>query len=193
VTLEQVGPALAMASLAAVAAARCGLHRTAVAGIAAIVFGGALVPIGGISAAGYALGFPGVLSAATLAMALQLLLWALGARKWARPSLTFLVCLTASGLLLYPTATGLLAFDLYDLGFRGVAVPALMAAFVVAGWRSGARDVAIWIGGAALLYLCGAYASVNLWDYLIDPVGFLAAIALLGVRAFARRAHEPRV
>jgi hypothetical protein len=151
VILESFGPALAMASLAAAAAARCGLRRPIAAAIAVIVFGGALVPIGGISAAGYALAFPGVLSAATLVLAAQLLLWTLGSHASARPSLTFLACVTVSGLALYPTATGIVNFDLYDLGFRGVTVPVLMATFVVVGWLTGARDVAFWIAAAALL------------------------------------------
>lgn len=189
-TLEQLGPALALASLAAALAARCGMHRLPVAAIAALVIGGSLVPLGGVSLAGYALAFPGVLSAATLTLVSLLLLWALGFSASWQPSAAFLVCVIVSGLMLYPSATGLVAFDLYDLGFRGIAVPASMTVFVVAGGLAGARDVACWIGAAALLYLCGAYASVNLWDYLLDPVAFLAAAGLLAGRFISRLAKR---
>jgi hypothetical protein len=191
VTLETIGSALALASLAAAAAAAMPMRRTTVGGMAAIVFGGALVPIGGMSAAGYALAVPGPLSAATLVLVAQSLLRALGVPVGTRPSDTFLVCAVVGGVLLYPAAAGFMAFDLYDLGFRGIGVPALMSGFVVLGWVARAHDVAIWIGGAALLYLAGAYASVNVWDYLMDPVAFLAAIVILAMRMWQWRA-QPR-
>lgn len=187
VTLEMFGPAFVLASLVATVAASRGLHRRAVAGIAAIAFGAAFVPIGGLNAAAYALGFPGPLSAATLVMAAQWPLRTLGAGSRVGPSTVFLSCIAISGLVLYPAAAGFVAFDVYDLGFRGLAIPALMTALVVTGWLSGANDVPIWVAVAALLYLFGAYASVNLWDYLIDPVAFVVALIALAVRAWRWR------
>ena len=173
-----------MAALAAAAAAAFGLRTAATAYVAAIAGASSLIPGTGLSAAGYVLGFPGSLSAATLVLAAQLLLRALGAAPWARPSDGFLGCVAASGVVLYLTAGGVVAFDLYDAGYRELGVPALMAAFVVVGWLRRECDVVIWIGAAALLYLLGAFPSVNIWDYLIDPVGFLAAMAALAVRTF---------
>jgi hypothetical protein len=185
VSAETIGPALVLAALAGTAAASGGAQRSATAGIAAIVLAASLVPVGGTSVASYALAFPGVLSAATLVLAAQLLLHALGAR--AHPSWALLGCVLAAGLLLYPTAAGYLALNIYDLGFRGLGVPALMAVFVAVGWLTGARDVAIWVSLAALLYLAGAYPSVNLWDYLIDPVAFFSAAAVVAARAWRHR------
>lgn len=182
--IEPIGPALVLAAALAAAAAALRLRRPAVAGIAAITFALALVPLGSVSAAGYALAFPGPLSAATLLLAAGVLLRALGSES--RPSNVFLAGVLVCGLLLYPTAAGFIAIDLYDLGFRGVTVPALMAVCIAVGWIAGAADVAIWIGVAALLYLGGAYSSVNLWDCLIDPVAVLAALAILAARHAAR-------
>ena len=66
-----------------------------------------------------------------------------------------------------------------------------MAGFVVAGWIAGARDVSGWISLAALLYLTGAYPSVKLWDYLVDPIAAIASLIIAGVRIWRRNA-QPR-
>lgn len=102
--------------------------------------------------------------------------------------------LIVAGAVLYPGATGFLNYDTYVLGYSGytlaAAVGLLLAYalyrryfFVVA-----ALDIAI-IG-----YLLSAGRSLNLWDYLIDPVGWFAAIgAWLGIiitEALLRRSRS---
>jgi len=118
-TAAAMGPALALAALAGAAASCGGLRRSAVAGLAAVVFAGSLIPWGATSVAGYVLAFPGPLSAATLVLIVQLLLRTLAAPGAPRPSSTLLGCVIVSGLLLYPASTGLVALDVYDLGFHG--------------------------------------------------------------------------
>lgn len=186
-TVETIGPGLVIASLAAVSARGCRFRPATAAAAALLVGCAAFVPVHGISVAGYALALSGALSAATLVLCAQLLLRALaGADSRTNPSDAFVASLVAAGLLLYPMATGLVPFDSYDLGFRGLSVPALMALFVVVGWRRDAPDVSAWIAGSALLYALGAYSSVNMWDYLIDPIGVLAALAILAARTWRR-------
>lgn len=81
-----------------------------------------------------------------------------------------------AGLVLYPSAIGFLNYDTYVIGYSGYLLPAAAGAvlayalyrryfFIVA-----ALDIAI-IG-----FLLSAGRSLNLWDYLIDPVGWFVAI-----------------
>lgn len=187
-TFEHVGPALLLAALAA-AAAR-GLRRDIVIAVSVAAGLLALVPLGGPSIAGYMLALPGTLSAAMLVLSAQLLLRAAKAPIPAQPSNMFLACLVICGLVLYAPAAGLVIVDGYDLGFRGLAVPLLMAVFVVAGWLARSGDVAVWIAVSALLYVTGAHSSANLWDYLVDPTAFIVACAALIVRAVPARAQR---
>ena len=191
-TADILGATLLVASLASAAASGCGLRRPAIVAIALVAGGAALVPVMGMSAAGYLWAFPGPLSAATLLLLVRWLLWSLGVRGLpVRVSGLFLIAVVGCGLLLYPMAFRLTAFDAYDLGFRGGGVAALMIALVLTGWWIGAHDVAVWVAVAALLFLSGAYDSHNLWDYLVDPVAFTIALVMLVVRAWRLRG-QPR-
>ena len=104
-----------------------------------------------------------------------------------RSSRTMLVCLVVIGIVFYPLAAGLASFDLYELGYRGVAVPGIMLGLVAVGWMARAADVTVWIGLAALLYMFGAYDSNNLWDYLIVPTDAIYGAVVLAIRAYRSR------
>lgn len=188
---EIIGMAFAMTSIAAALASVLIRRRGIIIGVALAVGCAALVQIDGVSAVNLALAFPGSLSAATLVLCGHLLLGAMRGSLRSLPSTTFLIGVVVAGLLLYPMAAGLGPFDPYDLGYRGLAVPILMAVVAAAGWRYDARDVSIWIAGAALLFMAGGLTSGNLWDYLIDPIAFVAAVLLLSARIWARRRQSP--
>lgn len=151
--------------------------------IALIVAVLALVPSPYGSLTGIVLSLFGAPSAASIVLvALQApRLWSGGAAA-RMPSTTLLAGILVSGALLYPSAAGAFLFDVYALGYRGLAVAVLMAAYVAVGWATAARDVAWWIGGAGLLFLLHPYASHNAWDYLIDPFAVIAAAAILAAR-----------
>jgi len=72
---------------------------------------------------------------------------------------------------------GLTAFDPYNLGYRGLALPALMLVLVAIGWFVRVADIPCWVGLAALLFLLDAYGNRNLWDYLICPLDVVFATA----------------
>jgi hypothetical protein len=184
VNLQLIGPALTLASVAAATAAWSVRRSVFTAAIAAITGIAALLPIRGTSVASFLLALLGPASAASLVIWAQVLLMAMTAPRPRLPISTALAaCVVVSGILLYPMTAGLGPIDPYDLGYRGIALPALMAIFVVTGWLAGGYDVSIWIGGAVVLYLFRINGSDNLWDYLIDPVTVLAAFVILNVRA----------
>lgn len=84
--------------------------------------------------------------------------------------------LVIAGLFLYPGAIGFLNYDTYVLGYGGYLLPLMLVAILAyAIYRRyffivGAINIAI------LGFLLAAGRSLNLWDYIIDPVAWLLAI-----------------
>jgi hypothetical protein len=84
--------------------------------------------------------------------------------------------LVIAGLILYPGATGFLNYDTYVLGYSGYILPlALVVLLAYAIYRRylfivAALDIGI------LGFLLSAGRSLNLWDYIIDPVAWFLAI-----------------
>lgn len=107
-------------------------------------------------------------------------------RGWVAPAALVLL-----GLLLYPAALGALDWDIYRAGYQPALLLALLALPALAAWSRG-QSLALWLLGIDLLaFAAGLPESTNLWDSLIDPLLFLAALVLLiryAVRNFRSRA-----
>lgn len=151
-------------------------YRNVAANLSALA---TLVPFGSSSLGGLYLSIFGTPSAATILLTL------IFAQELLRPGPssptdTFVLLIAATGALFYPATAGLTVFDPYDLGFRGWAIPGMMAAIAIAGWFMAARDVLLWIALTATLFFAGASGSHNIWDSLIDPFAWLVALALSG-------------
>jgi hypothetical protein len=132
----------------------------------------ALLPIAGLSLAGWLRGMVGDLSITSLLL--------LGAALYARlrPAapviwdarerygLLFFLCLLA--LLLYPFALGLGTLDPYRSGFASMSF--ITALSLLAFWllRRNLFLLPLAIALALLAWTVGWYESSNLWDYLID-------------------------
>jgi hypothetical protein len=84
--------------------------------------------------------------------------------------------LVLAGLLLYPGAIGFLNYDTYVLGYSGYLLPLLLA--LILGYAIYGRYVlaAVALNLGILGFLLGAGRSLNLWDYVIDPVAWILAI-----------------
>jgi hypothetical protein len=83
------------------------------------------------------------------------------------------------GIVLYPAAMGLLPWDAYRLGFQGAMLPAALICIALAAAAFGLFIVPLWISLAAMASQTRLFASLNLWDYLIDPVAWLACLIIL--------------
>lgn len=84
---------------------------------------------------------------------------------------------SAAGLMLYPGAVGFLSFDPYVYGYSGYLLPSTIA--VLIGYSIYKR---YWISTAAInlglcMYVLEIGPSLNLWDYMIDPIAWVFAIA----------------
>jgi hypothetical protein len=84
--------------------------------------------------------------------------------------------LVLGGLLLYPGAVGFLNYDTYVLGYSGYVLPTLLAAILVYAVYRHYFLVALALNLGILGFLLGAGRSLNLWDYVIDPVAWFFAI-----------------
>jgi hypothetical protein len=102
--------------------------------------------------------------------------------------------LALGGLVLYPGALGFLNYDTYVLGYGGYLLPFALAA--VLGYAVYRRYllVAACINVGILAFLFSAGRSLNLWDYIIDPVAWVFAIgAWVAIAIDMRRAANAKI
>jgi len=164
--------------------------RYAVVAAAAVAL---FVPIGDLSIAAYVRGVTGDLSAATLALAAGALFHRLtGRMSFERREVNALLCLiAAAALFLYPFSLGWTPFDPYALGYGSTGFITALLVLSLVAWHAGWKLLVIVILVGALAYIGGVYESRNLWDYLIDPLAAIYALARLSAGLFSRGAKLP--
>ncbi|MDD5557025.1 MAG: hypothetical protein PHN82_07230 [bacterium] len=141
-----------------------------------------------IPLSGYLLGVAGELSVTSLLLLGCALAGALsGTRSLPRPDRSAVLgAVAAGGLILYPSASGLMPPDAYRLGYGPVLLLAALLVLSAAAWASGRRRAALFPVVAVAAYSLRLLESSNLWDYLLDPAVVLCAWGWTIVR-FARR------
>ncbi|WP_045835420.1 hypothetical protein [Hyphomicrobium sp. 99] len=83
--------------------------------------------------------------------------------------------LAVAGLVLYPAAVGFFNYDTYVLGYSGYLLPIGIAFVLGYAIYRGYFIVALALNAAILSFLFGAGQSLNLWDYVVDPVAWIIA------------------
>ncbi|MEJ2746218.1 MAG: hypothetical protein P8123_11135 [bacterium] len=78
--------------------------------------------------------------------------------------------LAVVGILLYPSALGLLPWDVYALGYRPTALLLALLALVIWAWMTKRTIAATAILVAVAAFDVSLLESDNLWDYLVDPL-----------------------
>ena len=147
--------------------------------IALLVLLGMFVPVNGLTIAQWLRSVVGDLSVLTLVILLNILMQRLlgfsllGASS--RKLLLFGIVII--GVVFYPLAMGVTAYDSYQLGYS----PILLSVLVILGslllWFSSRRDLAVILLLPMVAYDLHLLESTNLWEYLLDPV--LLAYALV--------------
>ena len=189
-----LGGALAIAVMVSRALAAFRVSRQHLAWALAATFLVALIPIGGLPAAGYVRGAIGDLSITSLVLLCVAVLHAL--RGWpalpGRNELLLLIVIAAAGF--YPLALGWGDYDPYRLGYGSDWLLAyLLGLALLAVWK-GFPFIAISIALSVTAWSAGWYESANLWDYLLDPLVSIyaaAAITMQGIRKL-RTAQEAK-
>ena len=102
----------------------------------------------------------------------------------ARTHLSILILLT--GFILYPATLGLTQFDPYSLGY-GFELSLLLLSLSILYWIFRQQEVALILLFVVAAREIGILSSVNVWDYLIDPLLWLFSPAILIILSIDRR------
>jgi hypothetical protein len=158
-----------------------------------------LLPILGLSLAGFLRGLVGDLSTTSVLLLLAALVAQLrhlaggdGVAWWnmrERFALYLFVCVLA--LLLYPFALGIGMLDPYRSGFGGVGLLVMLALLSLWSMRRGSYLLPAACSLAVLAWSMGWYESTNIWDYLIDvPLVIYASVQTIKMLLQARRVER---
>ena len=189
---ERGGAVLLIAALGIFIGTRFSRARAYRAITAAILVGLSLVPVGSASGLTFLYSVVGPLSLATLVGCAVYIGSTLGLSP-APPRHTVLltaVLVAILGLVLYPASMGLLPWDPYRMGFYGALLSTALVIIAVAAGAAGLIIVPLWIAASAAAWQLSLFVSRNLWDYVIDPVVWIASFVLLAVAA-VRRIKRP--
>jgi hypothetical protein len=191
---ERSGVVLLIAAFGTLIGALFGRSPVYRAIAAAILVGISLVPFGSASGLTFLYSVVGPLSLATIVGCAVYIGSALGLTP-APPRHTVLlaaVLVAILGLALYPASLGFLPWDPYRMGFHGIWLPAALIVIAAAAAAMSSVVVPLWIAAAAAAWQLSLFASQNLWDYVIDPVVWIASLVLLAVAAVRRIKHRLR-
>jgi len=151
-------------------------RRTGV--VAVLLAAGMLLPVYGLTVAQWlrsAVGDPGVL---TMVIFANILSQRLSGRNLLAPAArdSLLLGVIVIGVVFYPMALGVGAYDPYHFGFAPVVLPVLVGLVSVVAWFRARRDLAIVLLLPLIAFNLNLLESVNLWDYLLDPILFFYAV-----------------
>ena len=140
-----------------------------------------MLPAGDVSIFSFLFSIVGPLSTAGLVALGGTTMWRLGVlpRALARGGVLAAAVLAGLGMVLYPSALGVSGFDAYRLGYGGPALPVLLCALAGLGALRGAIIMPLWALLAAACWPLRLFGSTNLWDYVIDPLAWTAALVFL--------------
>jgi hypothetical protein len=136
------------------------------------------LPIQGLASAQWMRSVLGDLSVLTIIVMLNIQLQRWFDRSLITPSSrSFLLSgVLLAGVVLYPLALGLTAFDAYQLGYTPVLIPVILGGLSIYAWFSSKRDLSIVLLLPLMAHNLNLLESTNLWDYLLDPVLFIYAL-----------------
>ncbi len=140
----------------------------------------AVLPIGQTDVSGIVLAHMGTLSASMLVLlAFQLFAKVGCIEGFSTPVLRNMnIFWFAIGMTLYPAALGFFNTDVYSFGFHNSMNWCVLAVSVVAMLRR-YQILGLCLAFSVLAHLLNLHESRNLWDYVIDPWLWIAAIVSL--------------
>ena len=152
------------------------------------IYGIVLLPILGLSLAGFLRGLVGDLSTTSLLLLVAALVARLrqlaggeGVAWWSmRERFVLFLFVSVLALLLYPFALGLGMLDPYRSGFGGIGLLVMLALLSLWSMRRASYLLPAACSLAVLAWSMGWYESTNIWDYLIDvPLAIYALVQML--------------
>lgn len=137
-----------------------------------------VIPVSGLSVGQWFRSVVGDLSIFTQLIFLNILMQRLfnGNLIMASSRKIFLSGIALIGLVFYPLALGVSSFDAYHLGYSPILMVVSLCLLSIVAWLNGNRDLAIILLLPLLAYNFKILESVNLWDYLLDPILLVYAV-----------------
>jgi hypothetical protein len=153
-----------------------------------------LVPFGALPPAAFVRGVIGDLSITTTVLLVRAIVRPFSG--WgpiqAKDRLALQAVVAAAGLVLYPLALGIGPFDPYRLGFGDSWSMGLVLLLALAALVLHLHLLALCLALGVLGYATAWHESTNLWDYLIDPLVWVYALAGSLVPSARARWNRPR-
>ena len=174
-----VGQVLLMAVLLALLLGRLvKLSRQRMLIVAVLLVAGLLLPVYGLSIAQWLRSALGDLSILTLVVFSNILMQRLFNYRLLAPATrnTLLLGVALVGVVFYPLALGVSAFDPYRLGYAAVLMSVLLCLASIIAWLGTMRGLAIILLLPLLAFNLHLLESYNLWDYLLDPILLIYAL-----------------
>lgn len=157
----------------------------------------AMLPVYGLSLAGFLRGMLGDLSITSvmlLSIALYRRLASVTTQADPRDRHMLLLFLAGLALLLYPFALGLGYVDPYRSGYDSIALVLLLSALALKAALSRLVLLPLAVALAITAWSAGWYESPNLWDYLIDaPLACYALAVVTRTMLMNRKTGRGRV
>ena len=169
--------------------------RTAAVKIAAVLICAGLlwIPVGGLYLFEYFISLAGHLSITTIMLLSASLSETLLQRRLIDTRERLLICLAiiAAGIILYPSAYGMLSFSTYQFGFGSLsfAIALMLLAILFTVFRKHLALSLIIL--SVLAFDLNLFSTGNLWDYLIDPLVVIYAVVTVTIWVF-RTIRTPR-
>ena len=146
--------------------------------VAVLLVPGLFLPIHGLSIAQWLRSALGDFSILTLVVFSNVLAQRLFNYRLLAPITrhTLLLGVALVGVVFYPLALGVSAFDPYQLGYSPLVMSVLLCFASIIAWLRAMRVLAIILLLPLLAYNLHLLESYNLWDYLLDPILLLYAL-----------------
>jgi len=177
--LPYVGQVLLLAVLASVIPGRFVNDSRLRLGLVAVLLAlGLFLPVSGLTIAQWLRSVTGDLSVLTLVIFSSILAQRLFHFNLvaAHSKKRLLLVVAVVGVVFYPLALGVSAFDPYHLGYAAVWMSALLCLASIIAWLSAKRDLSIILLLPLIAYNLHLLESSNLWDYLLDPILLVYAL-----------------
>jgi hypothetical protein len=146
--------------------------------VAVLLLAGLFLPVYGLSFAQWLRSVLGDLSVFSLVIFANILAQRLFAHQLlaqaSRNNLLRGIALT--GVVFYPFALGVSAFDPYRLGYSPLLLAALLCVASVIAWLRAERGFAMVLLLPLIAFNLQLLESTNLWNYLLDPVVLVYAL-----------------
>ena len=140
----------------------------------------AFIPLGETNAWLWFKGLIGSLSVVSIALLLNFLVTSLTGKELldiaSRRSLFGFILV--AGLVLYPATLGLILLDPYQSGY-GMMIALIVLAVALVAWFTGRQAAAVVLALVVLADQAAMTDSLNTWDYLVDPLVWLASPVML--------------